>query len=232
MHHANRKRFHSLTRQRTARGVTHRHREHDFQSAGSFSTGNSIGLVFFLSLDVGAGSSLGIQGIENGFHQDGVHPLFNKNLDLFQVGIFQFVKCDGTIGRIVHIIAHGEHLAGGAHITSDINLTAVFFETFLGGLLGDLYGSAIHLRNAMFLMILVLAHPLARESIGGQHIYARIHIAALNIQNHIRTFNRKHVVIGALNAIILNDGTHTAIQEHHLTFKSFAKSHFIHPMLA
>ena len=74
----------------------------------------------------------------------------------------------------------------------------------------------------MFLVVFVLADALARERIRRQAVHARIHVAALDIENDFRLLDGEHVVVRALDAVSLNDRTHAAVQQHHLAFKSFA----------
>ena len=222
VHHAYGECFHRLARKCTARGVAHRHGEHDFHrfEVGGFVTG--VGSAFFHHLGKCTCGGFRIQCIKNRFNQNGIDAFFNQHLDLFQVGVFQFVESNATARGVVHVFAHGEHLARGAHVTEDVHLTAVLFHGLCRGLLRNLHGGAVHFGNAVFLVVLVLAYALARERIGGQAVHARIHVAALDIENDFRLLDGEHVVVRALDPVSLDDRTHAAIEQHHLAFKSFA----------
>ena len=135
---------------------------------------------------------------------------------MFQVRIFEFVKCDGAACRVVHVFAHGEHLARRADVAQNIDLTAVLLEAFFGGLLCDFHGSAVHLGDAMFLVVFVLAHALARERVRGEAIHACIHVTTLDVENYLGLFDGEHVVVGTLDPVSLDNGAHAAIEQHHL----------------
>ena len=113
VHHAHGECFDRLARKRTSRGVAHCHGEHDFNGleVGGFVTG--VGSAFFQHLGKCTCGGLRVQRIKNRFNQNRIDAFFHQHLNLFQVGIFQLVKCNATARGVVHVFAHGEHLARG-----------------------------------------------------------------------------------------------------------------------
>ena len=224
VHHAHGECFYRLARKCSARGVAHRHGEHDFDrlEVGGIPCSGCIGGAFFHHFSKCTGGGLRVQCIKNRFNQDGVDAFIHQHLNLFQVGVFEFVESNASARGVVHVFAHREHFARGAHVAQNVHLAAVLFHGLRRGLLCNLHGGAVHFGNAVFLVVFVLAHALARERIGGQAVHARIHIASLNIENDIRLFDGEHVVVRALDAVCLDYGTHAAVQQQHLVFKSLA----------
>ena len=227
VHHAHGECFHRLARKRTARGVAHRHGEHDFDrfevgNRGPFGKLRDLGCgAFFHHFRKSTCGSLRVERVKNRFNQDGVDAFIHQHLNLFQVGVFEFVKSNATARGVVHVFAHRKHLAGGAYVTEDVHLTAVLFHGLCRGLLRNLHGGAVHFGNAVFLVVFVLAHALARERVGGQAVHARIHVAPLDIENDFRLLDGEHVIVRALDPVSLNHGTHAAVQQQHLVFESF-----------
>ena len=135
---------------------------------------------------------------------------------MFQIRIFKFIKCNRAARRVVHVVAHREHLARRTDVAQNVNLAAVFLEAFFGGLLCDFHGCTVHLGNAMFLMVFVLAYALARERVRREAIDTRIHVTTLDVENNLGLFDGEHVVVGALDPVSLDNRAHAAIEQHHL----------------
>ena len=219
VHHAHGESFNGLARKRTAGGVAHGHRKHHLDGL-DFVFGSACGLggcnACFVRFAVGAEGGFRVQRIENRFNEDGVNALFHEDFNLFQIRIFEFVKSNGATCRVVHVFAHGEHLACGADVAQNIDLATVLLETLFGGLLRDLHRGAVHLGDTVFLVVFMLAHALARERVRGEAIHACIHVAALDVENYLGLFNREHIVVRALDTVSLDNRTHAAIEQHHL----------------
>ena len=86
VHHAHGECFDCLARKRTARGVAHRHGEHDFHGLevrGVLTRGGCIGGAFFHHLHECTGGGLRVQRIKNRFNQNRIDAFFHQHLDLF-----------------------------------------------------------------------------------------------------------------------------------------------------
>ena len=86
MHHAHGKCFDGLARKRTAGGVAHGHREHNFNRLYfCFGSASSLGCfnASIVCLAVSTESSLRVQRVKNRFDEDGVNAFFHQDGDLF-----------------------------------------------------------------------------------------------------------------------------------------------------
>ena len=58
---------------------------------------------------------LGVEGIEDGFYQQGIDSSLQQGSHLLAVDVGQVVEGQGTVGGIAHVGAHGAGLVRGAH---------------------------------------------------------------------------------------------------------------------
>ena len=133
-------------------------------------------------------SSLGIERIEDGFYQDGIHASFNQSFHLFLISQSQLIEGDGTKCRIVHIRTHGASLVGRPYRTCHkTRLIGIHASIFIGQLTSQLGSSQVDFATIVFHMIVGHRNTLGIKRIGFDDISTSLQILAMNILNDMRS---------------------------------------------
>ena len=177
MHHRRDESFDRLSAQGSSARIAHRHAQQYLGNTG---------------LEAGADGSLGVECVENGFDEDAIDALLDEHLYLFKVSRLELVEGDGTCRGVIGILAHGEHLAGGADIAQHKDLPVGHF----GGCLSrQSYGGTIHGDYLSFEVIVVLRDALRGEGIGRNDIRTGCNVAPMYIEDCLGIGERKVVVV-------------------------------------
>ena len=173
-----------LSAQRPASQVTHGDAQHQRQFPA---------LLFHHAVG-GIDGSLGVQRVEDGLHQQRVDSALDQRLNLFPVGLTQFIVGQVAGCGVCHVAAHRTGLVRGTHRTAHKPWP-------LGG--GELVGHPAghpcalvgHLPTVVLQVIVGLTDALAAEGIGRDKVGTSLQIAAVNVHNDSRARQVEHVVI-------------------------------------
>jgi hypothetical protein len=136
----------------------------------------------------------------------------DEHLYLLEISRFELVESNGTSRRIVSILAHRQHLTGGAHITQHKDLVVPGFGSSLSS---QSHSCTIHCLNLLIEVIVVLRNALRRESIGGNNISTGSHIAPMYIEDRLRIGKREMIIVA-----FHQQRTHRSVQKKNSIVKS------------
>ena len=179
----------------------------------------------------GINGTLRIQRVEDGLNEQGVYPTLNQRIHLLDVGLEQLAVGQITTGRIADVGRHGARLVRRSYRASHESWF-IGSRELVGSLSGQLGTGQSHLSGMTRHTIVGLADALGTKRVGFDDVGTSLEVAAVDVENHVRTRQAEHVIVAAhlsaeqvepaaevlfLQVIGLNHGAHSSV-EHQYAF--------------
>ena len=178
----------------------------------------------------GMDGGLGIERVEDGLHQQGIHPTLQQGAHLLDVGFGELVEGEGTQGGIVHVGAHREGLVGGAHGACHVaGLLRGAPGIFIGQGACQAGGLKVDVAHMGFRVVIRLADARGVEGVGLDDVRPRLQVAPVDVRHHVGAGEAQEVVVslqgdgrlgkeraaevGFREAAALYHGAHGAVQD-------------------
>ena len=129
----------------------------------------------------GIDGGLGVERVEDGFHQQGVHSAFEQGLHLFGVGLGQVVEGEGAEGGVVDVGTEGEGLVGGAHGACHVaGAAGTGGGVFVGHAAGQAGSGEVDVAHGVLGVVVGLADAGGVEGVGLDDVGPGIEVAAVD----------------------------------------------------
>jgi len=163
----------------------------------------------------GVNGGFGVEGVEDGLYEEGIHAAFDEGGHLFEVGGGEVVEGDAAEGRVTDVRAHGEGLVGGADGADDeagsgMTLVKGTLGRTLGngvqGLAGEAGGSKVDVADEVLAVVVGEGDALGVEGVGLDDVCSGGEVAAVDVQNDVWAGEAEEVIVACLLAGELGEG--------------------------
>ena len=171
---------------------------------------------------------LGIQRVEDGFHQQNIHATLDQALRRLGIGGDQFVEVDVAKAGVVDIRRQAGGAVGGTENASD-EARPVGCAVVIGHCTGQPRRRPVQFRDQGFHAVVVHGNRSGIEGIGLDEVRAGLQIGGVNLADDRRLGQRQQIVValeiagpvaeafapvvGFLQAVALDHGAHRAVQD-------------------
>ena len=144
----------------------------------------------------GIDGTLRVQRVEDGLNEQGVYPTLNQRVHLLDVGLKQLAVGQVTTGGVADIGRHRAGLVGRSYRACHKS-RLVGSRELVGCLSGQLGTGQRHLTGMTGHTVVGLADALGTKRVGLDDVGTSPEVAAMDVENHVRTRQTEHVIVAA-----------------------------------